>query len=155
MSTARGRLAAKLFAGLVVLLLVVGMGPCLWRARRGSAIRRQLIREERDLEKIVEAEPHNVEAHARLGNLLLAHGAASSERAIRLLRRAIELDPDYGWAYKDLAAAYVFSGDVDMGMEWMKKAEPLFSKDTEKVLYYLDLGALCEHVGQFDKAVVA
>src|SRR5262249_3731088 len=72
------------------------------------------------LQKILTADPKNVEAHAALGQKDIA--THDEPEAIEELRKVVELDPARAASYAALGAAYMASGDAARAEDAYKRA---------------------------------
>ncbi|MFZ2055407.1 MAG: protein kinase [Candidatus Aminicenantales bacterium] len=63
--------------------------------------------------------PKEKGSHYDLGSYYAAYG--NSEKAIEELSKALELDPNYGWALNDLGYVYLDRGDFSKAVECFKK----------------------------------
>ena len=95
----------------------------------GYRLRRQYSRAERHLRRAIEIDLAYSLAYAELGWSLLCHrkGVVHTEEvaeSIRLLKKSIKLDPDYGWSRLYLANAL-------WGRRRIKSADEQYSRDIE------------------------
>jgi len=84
--------------------------------------------------------------HCLLGWALCLNGNFSD--AIKHCRFAIELDPDFGDAYNDLACYLIYEKRFDAAIPWLEKAIQLESY-SEKHLPYYNLGRVYEKKGMW------
>lgn len=68
--------------------------------------------------------------------------------AINQCRFAIELDPDWGNAYNDLACYLIYEKRFDAAIPWLEKAIQLESYDDKHLSYY-NLGRIYEKIGMW------
>lgn len=108
------------------------------------------------LEKAISVDDEYVDALFNLGSIYLSiflktKGQNEFQKALRNLKRVIEIDPSFAKAYNSLGAAYFQTGDLDNAIYcWEKTVE--LSLEFEKANYYLGLMYLSK--GRKDKALL-
>lgn len=107
-------------------------------------------------EKAVSVDDEYVDALFNLGSIYLSiflrtKGQNELQKALRNLKKAIEIDPSYAKAYNSLGVAYFQAGDWDNAIYCWEKTVQL-SSEFEKANYYLGLMYLSK--GRKDKALL-
>jgi tetratricopeptide (TPR) repeat protein/predicted Ser/Thr protein kinase len=107
-------------------------------------------------ERAVAADPGYALAHLRLGSAIDTKGAYLGmpelhERAVASFRRALELRPNLGEAWRELGSSLVSVGHVDEGIEAIQKALVL---DPANAAAYASMGR-AHFIGQGDFAQAA
>ncbi|MFB0564530.1 MAG: sulfatase-like hydrolase/transferase [Candidatus Aminicenantaceae bacterium] len=74
---------------------------------------------------------------------------ATYEKAISNLKKAVDLDPSYSTAYKNLGIAHVEAGKYEEAIPCLEKAWQL-NPDLHQSLYYLGLAYM--HIGNYSRA---
>ena len=72
--------------------------------------------------------------------------------AIPLLRRAIELDPNFASAYASLGVSYLNFGEITQGIEFVRKAYELRSRVTEHERFYITSRYFADITGEMEKS---
>ncbi len=107
-------------------------------------------------EKATSIDNEYVDALFNLGSIYLSlsiktKGRDELKKALRNLKRVIEIDPSFAKAYNSLGAAYLQAGDLDNAIySWEKTIQ--LSSEFEKTNYYLGLLYLSK--GRKDKALL-
>ena len=106
---------------------------------------------ERMLRQVVAADPTNANALNYLGYLLATRGEQLDE-AIRLVRRALEAEPDNGAYLDSLGWAHFRKGDMDEAEKYLAAAAQKLPENSEVQDH---LGDLHERKGRLSEAIVA
>ena len=72
--------------------------------------------------------------------------------AIPILRRAIELDPNFASAYASLGVSYLNYGETAQGIENVRKAYELRSRVTERERFYITSRYFADITGELEKS---
>jgi tetratricopeptide (TPR) repeat protein len=94
-------------------------------------------------------QPDHPLVRARLGACLLGAGQVGS--AMPHLQRAVELMPDSGGAWLNLARGQMLSGDSEQALQSLDKAEPLPDKEPE--IYSVTRAEVLNRLGRRQEAV--
>jgi tetratricopeptide (TPR) repeat protein len=96
-------------------------------ARRGRIFTIMQWRDEAfaDLDKAIELDPENIEAHEGRGHALALFYNSRFDEALEEFNRILELDPDHRWAYLHRGFAKRDLGDMEGACEDWKKARDL------------------------------
>ncbi len=75
------------------------------------------------------------------------------DEAINLCKKAIELDPAFGNPYNDIGAYLIEMGRWEDAVPWLEEATsaPRYSSPEYA---YMNLGRVCEHLGEYYKALI-
>ncbi len=108
-----------------------------------------------ELEKAIELDPNNAEAHRNLGT---AYGEQGKwEQAAAAYEKAIELAPDFGEAYGDMAGAYFYVGKLAeataAGEKGIELAPDYATAYNNLGIVYASQGQLDASLGLFEKAI--
>jgi tetratricopeptide (TPR) repeat protein len=74
------------------------------------------------------------------------------ELALPLYKRAIELDPNFAFAYADLGLAYMGLGERNLGREYLTKAYELRDRVSERERYFISAEYFGSVTGELEKA---
>jgi len=111
---------------------------------------------EQMLRQAVDANPGQVELQVELGELL-AWSLERPEEALPFYRAAVDMEPDNGWRYLDLAKVHVVLGQHDPASEMLKQAAALGPDDpwlADGIGWaYIDLGQCEVAVEHFRRAL--
>lgn len=92
-----------------------------------------------------------------LGNLHQFDDLESIETVIRLLQRALELDPDYALAHAGLGEAYLRKNRLTREEAWLAQAEQhcnsALQLDEELAHAHMTLGLLRRATGQYERSL--
>jgi tetratricopeptide (TPR) repeat protein len=106
--------------------------------RFGVRAGESLPRVEREPSLPTEATTSSVEAWRYYGAAMKAFQAkAQTAEGIPLLKRAIEIDPQFAMAYADLGRLYASFGESDLGAQNIAKAYELRNRVSERENYYI------------------
>jgi len=94
-----------------------------------------------------------IELWNEMGKLYFNSG--SSEDAIGVYKKAIELDRGYGWSYANLASAYVHEGRYAEAIPLYQKSIELLTDDKDKAISWNRLGETYRLMYDFDRAIAA
>jgi len=94
-----------------------------------------------------------IELWNEMGKLYFNSG--SSEDAIGVYKKAIELDRGYGWSYANLASAYVHEGRYAEAIPLYQKSIELLIDDKDKAISWNRLGETYRLMYDFDRAIAA
>jgi tetratricopeptide (TPR) repeat protein len=100
-----------------------------------------------------EVQPKNAYEWNELGNIYLKVG--SNEKAIDSFKKAIEMDPSFGWAYSNLALALNHSKKFTESIPLYKKSIELLDTDKGKAISYNRLGDVYRHLNDQENAMKA
>ncbi len=100
-----------------------------------------------------ESNSQNVQVWTELGNLFFKSG--SYTEAMQAYTKAVEIDPDSGWAQSNLAMAYVFQGKLKQAESLYLKSIELFTSDKDKVVSWNRLGNVYRKLNDVDRAAAA
>jgi TolB-like protein len=150
----------------VALQQALGKGPaeldaydCVLRARRYTArLSADLHAEARDLlEKAIQLDPNNADAHALLANVYLAEHRFDANprpdpitRALDMAQIAIHLDGQNAYARCWLAIVHFFRGENDKFEAEARRALDLNPNDPETLA---DIGHFLAYMGAFERGV--
>lgn len=132
---------------------------CVLRARRYTAtLSAELHAEARDLlEKAIQLDPNNADAHALLANVYLAEHRFdtnprpnSIERALSSAQTAVDLDGQNAYARCWLAIVHFFRGENDKFKAEAQRALDLNPNDPETLA---DIGHFLAFMGDFERGV--
>ncbi len=79
----------------------------------------------------------------------------SNDKAVEAFKKAIELDPCFGWAYSNLALAYNHSKKFKESIPLYKKSIELLDTDKGKAISYNRLGDVYRHMDDQENAMKA
>jgi tetratricopeptide (TPR) repeat protein len=102
-----------------------------------------------ELEKAVAASPDSPVGYDALGHA--AALAGDPDRAISVLKRAIEIDPQYGLSYAHLGRVYYTQLNWEAAVENFRKAFDLGVKNEE---FYYELGLAYAYLDDCANAVI-
>jgi adenylate cyclase len=102
-------------------------------------------------EGAVRLAPASPEANQSLAFVLAMTGNA--QQAIRVARRAIELNPNFAEAYAVLGHAHIFCGDLEAGMVACHRAERGSPRDSRGTWLYDAMGHGYFFLGDYEKAI--
>jgi tetratricopeptide (TPR) repeat protein len=100
-----------------------------------------------------EVQPQSAYEWNELGNIYLKIG--SNEKASDAFKKAIELDPYFGWAYSNLALSYNHSKKFKESISLYKKSIDLLDTDKGKAISWNRLGDVYRHLNDQDNAMKA
>jgi adenylate cyclase len=132
---------------------------CVLRARRYTAtLSADMHAEARDLlEKAVELDPGNADAHALLANVYLAEHRFETNpqpdpigRALAMAEIAVRLDPQNAYAHCWLAIVHFFRGENDTFEAEAQRALDLNPNDPETLA---DIGHYLAFMGEFERGI--
>ncbi len=132
---------------------------CVLRARRYTTLlSAEMHAEARDLlEKAVELDPGNADAHALLANVYLGEHRFDSNprpdpvaRALAMAEAAVALDPQNAYAHCWLAIVHFFRGENDKFEAEARRALDLNPNDPEILA---DIGHYLAFMGEFERGV--
>jgi eukaryotic-like serine/threonine-protein kinase len=75
--------------------------------------------------------------------------------AIPFFQRAVELDPNFAWAYQLLSIAYNNAGDIERSTEFQRKAFALIDRVSEFERLFMSARYYWQVTGELDKAIDA
>lgn len=101
----------------------------------------------------IEDVPKNAHIWNEIGNVYFNSGAF--DRAMAAFNKAIELDPEYGRPYGNLALAYSNHGRYPEAIPLYKKSIELLGSKEEKAVAWNGLGNAYRRLGDSDSAIVA
>jgi serine/threonine protein kinase/Flp pilus assembly protein TadD len=115
-----------------------------------------------DLEKAIELDPENPDAHATLGSFLIDYPGLlpqGPEPAVRdarevglaMLKRVVELQPTRPASHGDLGYAYVKVGQRKKAVDEFKKAAELLGPGSAEAVFYL--AEVDRHAGNYRSAL--
>jgi eukaryotic-like serine/threonine-protein kinase len=81
--------------------------------------------------------------------------AKGSTAALPLLKRAVELDPNFAIAYRDMSAAYRQLNQFERMIEYSRKAYELREKVSERERFLIEANYYYTGTGELEKAVTA
>jgi tetratricopeptide (TPR) repeat protein len=96
---------------------------------------------------------HNAHEFNRQGNDRLKDGNYSE--AIEAFAKAIDLNPEYGWPYSNLALAYARQGQNDRAIALYQKSLALLRSVQEKAIVWNRLGDAYRSARDYSKAMAA
>ncbi len=104
------------------------------------------------LEKAISVDDEYVDAFFNLGSIYLSiflktKGQNEFQKALRNLKRGIEIDPGYSKAYNSLGVAYFQARDLDNAIYYWEKTVKL-NPNLDKTYYYLGLVHLSKSNGE-------
>ena len=77
------------------------------------------------------------------------------DQAVHAFKKAIELNPDLGWPYSNLALAYVTQDDHEQAVFLYQKSIDLLQDNKDKAVSWNRLGNLYRKMNEYDLAVQA
>jgi len=95
----------------------------------------------------------NANVWNELGNILLK--AKSNFEAIAAYKKAIELNPDFGWAYSNLALVYAQEGKREEAVQLYLKSIKLLWGENDKAISWNRLGDVYRQDGNYPLAIEA
>jgi tetratricopeptide (TPR) repeat protein len=87
------------------------------------------------------------------GNIHL--GTASYDEAIQAYSKAIELAPNFGWPYRNLASAFISKGRFAEAVPLLQKSIDLLTGSTDKAISFNKLGDAYRNLGNYQAALDA
>jgi tetratricopeptide (TPR) repeat protein len=87
------------------------------------------------------------------GNIHL--GTASYDEAIQAYSKAIELAPNFGWPYRNLASAFISTGRFAEAVPLLQKSIDLLNSSVEKAISFNKLGDAYRNLGDYQAALDA
>ena len=87
------------------------------------------------------------------GNIYLK--TASFDEAIEAYSKAIEMDPDFGWPYRNLASAYLSKGHTAEAVPLLLRSIELLQSNAEKAISFNKLGDAYRQLGDYQQALEA
>ena len=100
-----------------------------------------------------EVQPQTAYDWNELGNIFLKIG--SNDKASDAFKKAIELDPGFGWAYSNLALSYNHSKKFKESIPLYKKSIDLLDTDKGKAISWNRLGDVYRHLEDQENAMKA
>jgi tetratricopeptide (TPR) repeat protein len=100
-----------------------------------------------------EVQPKSAYEWNELGNIYLKIG--SNDKASDAFKKAIELDPYFGWAYSNLALSYNHSKKFNESIPLYKKSIDLLDTDKGKAISWNRLGDVYRHLNDQENAMKA
>jgi tetratricopeptide (TPR) repeat protein len=100
-----------------------------------------------------EVQPKSAYEWNELGNIYLKIG--SNDKASDAFKKAIELDPCFGWAYSNLALSYNHSKKFKESIPLYKKSIDLLDTDKGKAISWNRLGDVYRHLNDQENAMKA
>ena len=80
---------------------------------------------------------------------------ASYDEAIEAYSKAIELAPNFGWPYQNLASAYLSKGLFSEAIPLLQKSIDLLRSNSEKAISFSKLGDAYRQMGDYQNALAA
>lgn len=114
-----------------------------------------------DAELLTDIDPHMVNlTSSREALVLYVEGKLKFyneeyEESIKLYKQAIEIDPDFAMAYKEIAWTYAYTSDVDKRMEYFEKAMAHSENLPAKEKWLIQAMYYGEDEKTYDKAIDA
>jgi len=96
---------------------------------------------------------NNAQAWNDLGEAFLKTGAY--DEAIKALNKAIDLEPERGWPYCNLASVLAALGQYDKAVQFYSKGIALLESDKEKATVWNRLGNAYRKLNDYDNAIKA
>ncbi len=127
--------------------------PKFWSRLRIAYLKKGKIEDSiMALEKAISVDDEYVDAFFNLGSIYLSiflktKGQNEFQKALRNLKRVIEIDPGYFKAYNSLGVAYFQARDLDNAIYYWEKAVKL-NPNLDKTYYYLGLVHLSKSNGE-------
>ena len=87
------------------------------------------------------------------GNIHL--NVASYDEAIQAYSKAIDLAPNFGWPYRNLASAYLATGRFADAVPLLQKSINLLHSNAEKAISFNKLGEAFRQLGDYQQALEA
>ena len=100
-----------------------------------------------------ELDPKNAHVWNELGNIYFNTGAY--DEAINAYNKAINLAPQLGWPYNNMALAYTCKGKYAKAIPLYLKSIELLSSDREKAISWNSLGNAYQRQNDYNNAIVA
>ena len=88
-----------------------------------------------------------------LGNIYINSGAF--EEAIQAYRKSIEISPDFGWAYNNMALAYMRLGQPEISIPYYQRSIELLSEFKDKAVAWHRMGNSYQVMDDIENAVLA
>ena len=114
---------------------------------------REQVHPESDFSKFKNGIEENANVWNELGLVLFKVGAYDD--AIDAYKKAIELEPTYGYLYSNLGQVYVAQGRLAEAVDLYEKSIKLLSSDKDRAISWIRLGDIFRQLGQFDEALAA
>lgn len=111
------------------------------------------VRPVRQLNGIQDADLKNAHLWNELGNILLKDG--SYDEASDAYRKAMKLDPAFGWPYSNLGLVYTYQGNFPEAIPLYKKSIELFTNDKDKAISWERLGEVYRRLNIYKDAIAA
>jgi ParB/RepB/Spo0J family partition protein len=111
------------------------------------------VHSETDFSKFKNGIEENANVWNELGLVLFKVGAYDD--AIDAYRKAIELEPTYGYLYSNLGQVYVAQGRLAEAIDLYEKSIKLLPNDKDRAISWIRLGDIFRQLGQFDEALAA
>lgn len=130
------------------------LATCLFIVYRGAVmseeLREDLTKIIDEFEKKCQQSPNNVMAHHHLGLVYLKAGRV--DEAIKMLERAIAIDPMSGESMINLGAIYFSKGDIAKAQELNEEAIRVMPETAQA---HANLGLIWQQRNELDKAIAA
>ena len=108
-------------------------------------------------EDVLKKGEHGIEENANIWNELglILFKVGAYDDAIDAYKKAIELEPSFGYLYSNLGQVYVSQGRLTDAIDLYEKSIKLLFNNKDKAISWTRLGDIYRQLGQYDEAMAA